>query len=73
MKKYLIVDTKTTGLPISYTASFQDVDNWPRIIELAWELCYENGETIEKHCDLVEPDGWPGISGKNTASMKQIV
>ncbi len=58
MKKFLFIDTETTGLPISYTAPFTDTDNYPRIIELAWELCYENGETIEKSCELVYPDGW---------------
>ncbi len=58
MKKYLFCDTETNGLPISYTAPFTDTDNYPRIIELAWELCYENGETIEKTCDLIYPDGW---------------
>lgn len=58
MKKFLIVDTETTGLPVTYSASFQDTANWPRIIELAWELCWENGETIEKSCELVCPDGW---------------
>lgn len=58
MKKYLIVDTETTGLPIIYDAPFTDVNNWPRIIELSWELCWENGETIEKACDLIAPDGW---------------
>lgn len=57
MKKYLIVDTETTGLPINYSAPYTDVANWPRIIELSWELCWENGETIEKACDLVYPDG----------------
>lgn len=55
MKKYLIVDTETTGLPVSYDAPFTDTDNWPRIIELSWELCWENGETIEKACDLIYP------------------
>lgn len=65
MKKYLIVDTETTGLPISYTAPFDDVANWPRIIELSWELCYDNGDTIEKACDLVYPDGsWRFPKGK---------
>ena len=58
MQKYLIVDTETTGLPIVYDAPFTDVNNWPRIIELSWELCWENGETIEKACDLIYPDGW---------------
>jgi len=58
MKKYLFCDTETTGLPVTYTAPFTDTDNYPRIIELAWELCWENGETIEKACDLIYPDGW---------------
>lgn len=57
MKKYLIVDVESTGLPVSYDAPFTDTDNWPRIIELSWELCWENGETIEKACDLIYPDG----------------
>lgn len=65
MKKYLIVDTETTGLPLSYDAPFDDVGNWPRIIELSWELCWENGETIEKACDLVYPDGtWKFPTGE---------
>lgn len=64
MKKFLICDTETTGLPISYTAPFTDTDNWPRIIELAWELCWENGETIEKSCELVYPDGWRYPTGE---------
>lgn len=64
MKKFLIVDTETTGLPISYTAPFTDTDNYPRIIELAWELCWENSETIEKSCELVYPDGWRYPTGE---------
>lgn len=65
MKKYLIADTETNGLPISYTAPFTDTDNWPRIIELSWELCWEDGTTIEKACDLVYPDGtWRFPTGK---------
>lgn len=64
MKKFLIVDTETTGLPIDYGAPFTDTDNWPRILELAWELCWENGETIEKSCELVYPDGWRFPTGE---------
>lgn len=58
MRKLLIIDTETRGLPINYDAPFTDVDNWPRIIQLAWELCYEDGTTIRKVCALVKPDGW---------------
>lgn len=58
MKKYLICDTETCGLPIVYDAPFHDLSNWPRILEISWELCWENGDTIEKACDLIQPDGW---------------
>lgn len=63
MKNILIFDCETTGLPVSYTASFKDKDNWPRIIQLAWELCDETGRTIEKSCNLVKPDGWQMPTG----------
>ena len=36
--KALIIDTETTGLPKSYTASIQDNDNWPYIVQIAWIL-----------------------------------
>lgn len=64
MKKYLIVDTETSSLPFRYDVSFTDLSNWPRIIQLSWELCWENGETIKKICELVQPDGWTFPTGK---------
>lgn len=54
----MIFDTETTGLPISWTADINEVNNWPRVHQLAWELCWENGETITKMCELIKPDGW---------------
>lgn len=64
MKKYLIIDTETSSLPVNYTEPFTNTDHWPRIIQLAWELCWENGETIKKVCELVQPDGWRFPTGK---------
>lgn len=58
MKKLLVFDTETTGLPVTWDAPVTDTYNWPRILELGWELCWENGETIRKSCSLVKPDGW---------------
>lgn len=58
MKKLLIVDTETNGLPVTFNAPMSDVTNWPRITQFAWELCWENGETITQMCELVKPDGW---------------
>ncbi|PJB57251.1 MAG: 3'-5' exonuclease, partial [Bacteroidetes bacterium CG_4_9_14_3_um_filter_41_19] len=35
---FLIFDTETTGLPQRYDAPLTDFDNWPRMIQLAWQL-----------------------------------
>lgn len=32
----LVFDTETTGKPIDYDASHTDVDNWPRLVQIAW-------------------------------------
>ena len=58
MYRILVFDTETTGLPVTYDASIMDVHNWPRIIQLSWELCWSNGDTIKKVTELVKPDGW---------------
>ncbi len=33
---YLFFDTETTGLPKNFKASYRDIDNWPRIVQLSW-------------------------------------
>lgn len=55
----LFFDTETTGVPKVYNASYTDVDNWPRVISIAWLLCCIEGEIIiEERHHLVFPDGW---------------
>ncbi|MGC6423752.1 MAG: 3'-5' exonuclease [Lentimonas sp.] len=55
---YLFFDTETTGLPKRYDASVKDVDNWPRVIQLAW-ACYDsNRSLLSDRVDLIKPDGW---------------
>jgi len=36
---YLIIETETTGLPKKLTAPITDINNWPRMIQIAWILC----------------------------------
>lgn len=58
MKKLLIFDTETNGLPITFLAKMNDTRNWPRITQLGWELCWEDGTTIQKMCEIIKPDNW---------------
>ena len=55
---YLIFDTETTGLPKRWDAPVTDTDNWPRCIQIAWQLHDAMGNLIEHRDYLVQPDGF---------------
>ncbi|MDZ4148928.1 MAG: DNA polymerase III subunit alpha [Flavobacteriaceae bacterium] len=55
---YLIFDTETTGLPKRYDAPVTDTDNWPRCVQLAWQLHENDGRLIAHKEYLIKPDGF---------------
>lgn len=55
---YLIFDTETTGLPKRWDAPITDTDNWPRCVQIAWQLHDDMGNIIEHQDYLVQPDGF---------------
>lgn len=55
---YIIFDTETTGLPKRWDAPITDTDNWPRCIQIAWQLHDEQGKLIEHQDYLIKPDGF---------------
>ncbi|WP_062054524.1 DNA polymerase III subunit alpha [Aquimarina longa] len=55
---YLVFDTETTGLPKRWDAPISDTDNWPRCIQIAWQLHDAMGNCIEHQDYLVQPDGF---------------
>jgi DNA polymerase-3 subunit alpha len=55
---YLIFDTETTGLPKRWDAPITDTNNWPRCIQIAWQLHDDMGKLIEHQDYLVKPDGF---------------
>ncbi len=55
---YLIFDTETTGLPQNYSAPLTDFDNWPRCVQLAWQVLDETGKKISSGDYIVKPDGF---------------
>lgn len=61
---YIFFDTETTGLPKNYKAPMTDIENWPRIIQLAFQVYNENKELIFQYESLVKPDGWVIPDGK---------
>lgn len=55
---YLIFDTETTGLPKRWDAPITDTDNWPRCIQIAWQLHDEMGRLVEHQDYIIKPDGF---------------
>ncbi|MFC2176540.1 DNA polymerase III subunit alpha, partial [Bacteroidota bacterium] len=55
---YLIYDTETTGLPKDYNAPITDAENWPRLVQLAWQLHAADGSLIESDNFIVKPNGF---------------
>ena len=55
---YLIFDTETTGLPKRWDAPVSDTDNWPRCVQIAWQLHDARGVLLEQFDALVQPDGF---------------
>jgi len=46
---YLVFDTETTGLPIDYNASIEDLENWPIIVEVAWIIVDNEYNILEEN------------------------
>ena len=53
---YLIFDTETTGLPRNYNAPLSDSANWPRAVQIAWQLHDAQGTLVEHKDFLIIPD-----------------
>ena len=55
---FLIFDTETTGLPKNYNAPLTDFDNWPRMVQLAWQVHDDKGRFVENHNYIIQPEGF---------------
>lgn len=55
---YLFFDTETTGLPKNYKAPVEDLENWPRLVQLAWLIYDEQGKEISEGNRIIKPEGF---------------
>src|SRR5665213_2606355 len=55
---YLFFDTETTGTPRNYKAPVTDLNNWPRLVQIAWILQDKDGQTLAKECFIIKPNGF---------------
>ncbi len=55
---YVIFDTETTGIPRSWRAPVTDLDNWPRLVQLAWHLYDKDGTKLDAQDLIIKPEGF---------------
>lgn len=67
---FLFFDTETTGLPLDWQAPLENLDNWPRLVQLAWLLTDENGKEVERTSQIIKPEGF--IIPKEAAAVHGI-
>lgn len=55
---YLFFDTETTGLPINWKAPVTDLNNWPRLVQLAFLIFDAQGKELERGDYIIKPNGF---------------
>lgn len=55
---YLFFDTETTGLPRNWKAPVTDLNNWPRLVQLAFLSYNSKGEKICEGDFIIKPEGF---------------
>ena len=55
---FLIFDTETTGLPKKWNAPLSDLENWPRCVQIAWQLHDQDGESLSSENFIIFPEGY---------------
>jgi DNA polymerase-3 subunit alpha len=55
---FLIFDTETTGLPRDYNAAITDLDNWPRMVQIAWQLHDKTGKLLNNDSIIIKPENY---------------
>ncbi len=55
---YLFFDTETTGLPKNWKAPVTDLNNWPRLVQLAYLFYDLNGNKISEGDYIIKPEGF---------------
>ncbi|MDA3891449.1 MAG: DNA polymerase III subunit alpha [Salinivirgaceae bacterium] len=55
---FLVFDTETTGLPKKWKAPLTDFENWPRLVQLAWQCHDLKGNLLFAKNHVITPDGY---------------
>jgi DNA polymerase-3 subunit alpha len=55
---FIIFDTETTGLPRDWNGGIEDPTNWPRMVQIAWQLHDSGGKLVSANSLIVKPENY---------------
>jgi DNA polymerase III epsilon subunit-like protein len=55
---YIFFDTETTGFPRNWKAPVTAVNNWPRMVQIAWVVYDNHGNELEEVNYIIQPEGY---------------
>ncbi len=55
---YLFFDTETTGIPKNWKAPLSDLNNWPRLVQIAWLQHDNKGNKVSEQAYIIYPEGF---------------
>jgi DNA polymerase III subunit epsilon len=55
---YLFFDTETVGLPRNWKAPVTDLNNWPRLVQLAYLVYDGTGNLLASKNSIIRPEGF---------------
>lgn len=56
--RFVVFDCETTGLPLTRHFSADDVDGWPRLVQIAWGIYDGLGNAEGSRSYIVRPEGF---------------
>jgi DNA polymerase-3 subunit epsilon len=70
----LFFDTETTGLPKNWKVPVTDLDNWPRLVQLAYLVYDFDGNLIHSCNEIVKPNGFTiPIDASNVHGITTVI
>ena len=57
-RRLFFFDTETTGLPRDWNAPLRHLENWPRMVQLAWIFCDDAGNELASASRIIRPQGY---------------
>jgi DNA polymerase-3 subunit epsilon len=56
--RILFFDTETSGLPKNWNAPVEQLENWPRLVQIAWQVYDLQGKLIAEEEYVIKPNGF---------------